>query len=327
VGYPTPAAEVTPSPSAEKKFAVPNSLKMVWNRKDADKAAPAEYVYFRKTFDLKSTKNIDALALVICDNGFTLFVNGKKVGAGSEFKEAYRYNLAPYLHTGPNVIAIEAANHLPDNSLPKRGQAAPGSDNPAGLLFYGRIRTSQAGKERKMDLVTDKSWVQSNQMKTGWEQPQFAATDWQPAVELGAFNMQPWRVAKGYLIGKLASAYEGKVRASLVPADALMVALGRPNREQVVTVRSSEATTLQALELTNGETLSKILKRGAAEIVGNTKNSSALIQDIYERAVGRKPVHAEMQLAQETVGKKPTKEGVEDLLWAMVMLPEFQLIY
>ena len=45
------------------------------------------------------------------------------------------------------------------------------------------------------------------------------------------------------------------VRAALVGADSLQIALGRPNREQVVTVRSPTATTLQALELTNGAEL------------------------------------------------------------------------
>ena len=54
-----------------------------------------------------------------------------------------------------------------------------------------------------------------------------------------------------------------QIRASLVAADPLAVALGRPNREQVVTSRPTVATTLQALELTNGETLAKILHRGA----------------------------------------------------------------
>jgi hypothetical protein len=106
-----------------------------------------------------------------------------------------------------------------------------------------------------------------------------------------------------------------------------MVALGRPNREQVVTVRSSVATTLQALELSNGDTLSQILKRGAAEMAAKTNDSRKLIANVYEQALGRKPERTELQLAEETVGKKPTKEGVEDLLWAMVMLPEFQLIY
>ncbi|MGZ5566639.1 MAG: DUF1549 domain-containing protein [Limisphaerales bacterium] len=326
VGYPMPVAEVDASDATKKKFNVPNSLKWIWNRKDADKAAPAEYVYFRKTFMLKSTKGLDALALVTCDNSFTLFVNGKKVGTGNEFKEAYRYNLAPFLHAGENTIAVEAVNHLPDNSPPKRDQAT-GPDNPAGFMFYGRVRSADKAKQPSLDIVTDKTWIQTNKQQKGWEKPQFAAASWQSAIELGDSNMLPWRVGKGYLSGKLASAYDGNVRASLVSADPLMVALGRPNREQVVTVRSSEATTLQALELTNGETLSQILKRGAAEMASKTNNSRELIASVYEQALGRKPLRAEVALAEETVGPKPTKEGVEDLLWAMVMLPEFQLIY
>jgi hypothetical protein len=34
-----------------------------------------------------------------------------------------------------------------------------------------------------------------------------------------------------------------------------------------------------------------------------------------------------LKLARTLVGDKPTRDGVEDFLWAVVMLPEFQLIY
>ena len=47
----------------------------------------------------------------------------------------------------------------------------------------------------------------------------------------------------------------------------------------------------------------------------------------YNKAVGRKPTAEEIKLAEEVIGKEPQKEGVEDLLWAVAMLPEFQLIY
>ena len=59
----------------------------------------------------------------------------------------------------------------------------------------------------------------------------------------------------------------GSVRASLSDADPLALAMGRPNREQVTTVRQSTATTIQALELTNGDTFAKLLKRGAEQLV------------------------------------------------------------
>ncbi|MCW5977528.1 MAG: DUF1549 domain-containing protein [Bryobacteraceae bacterium] len=45
-------------------------------------------------------------------------------------------------------------------------------------------------------------------------------------------------------------------------------ALGRPIRDQVVTTRAGEATTLQALELVNGETLTRWLSRGARKMLG-----------------------------------------------------------
>lgn len=44
-------------------------------------------------------------------------------------------------------------------------------------------------------------------------------------------------------------------------------ALGRPIRDQVVTTRSSEATTLQALELVNGDALARWLSRGARKML------------------------------------------------------------
>jgi hypothetical protein len=70
------------------------------------------------------------------------------------------------------------------------------------------------------------------------------------------------------------------------------------------------------------------LKRGAQEVVERwPKPGRELIVELYQRALGRKPTGDELRLAQETIGSPAKKEGVEDLLWAMTMLPEFQLIY
>jgi hypothetical protein len=119
-----------------------------------------------------------------------------------------------------------------------------------------------------------------------------------------------------------------ETRAALALADPLMLALGRPNREQVVTVRPAVATTLEALELTNGDTLARMLAQGA-ETWAREAGSSAtgLVETLYRHALGRAPTPAEQQTAEELVGSPVRKEGVEDLLWALVMLPEFQLVY
>jgi mono/diheme cytochrome c family protein len=119
-----------------------------------------------------------------------------------------------------------------------------------------------------------------------------------------------------------------EARAALALADPLMRALGRPNREQVVTQRATVATTLQALELTNGQTLATMLEQGAERwSTGSNTRPAPVIGALYENALGRAPTPAERQAALALVGSPVRKEGVEDLLWALVMLPEFQLIY
>jgi hypothetical protein len=52
------------------------------------------------------------------------------------------------------------------------------------------------------------------------------------------------------------------------PSSTLTRGLGRPIRDQITSIRASDATTLQALELTNGAVLSRWLARGARRMVG-----------------------------------------------------------
>ena len=119
-----------------------------------------------------------------------------------------------------------------------------------------------------------------------------------------------------------------RTRAALVAANPLMLALGRPNREQVVTTRAAAATTLQTLELLNGPTLASHLHRGA-ETTGRraAKTARAIVDDVFERALGREPTPAERRLSTEALGAAAaTASAVEDLLWSVVMLPEFQVV-
>lgn len=119
------------------------------------------------------------------------------------------------------------------------------------------------------------------------------------------------------------------IRAALVAADPLQVALGRPNREQVVPARATVATTLQALELTNGSELAGVLRRGAEKTLQQRPDVApkTLARDLWQRALGREPTRQELEVALELLGQPVRQEGVEDLFWSLLMLPEFQLIY
>lgn len=117
-----------------------------------------------------------------------------------------------------------------------------------------------------------------------------------------------------------------KLRASLVNADALMRSLGRPNREQVVTTRPNHLTTLQALDLSNGPILAQRLSHGAQRLMETKLPAGEVIDTIYRMALGRSPTPAEHVSAMRLVGESPTADSVADLLWIVVMLPEFQLV-
>lgn len=117
------------------------------------------------------------------------------------------------------------------------------------------------------------------------------------------------------------------VRASLVKNDGFQTALGRPNRETVITSRDSPANLLQALELTNGERFNQVLRQGAQSWRSRYPKSNDLIKAVYQRALGRAPLPRELNIAKQLLGAAPTEEAVQDFLWAIVLLPEFQLIY
>jgi mono/diheme cytochrome c family protein/uncharacterized membrane protein len=115
-------------------------------------------------------------------------------------------------------------------------------------------------------------------------------------------------------------------RASLVKNDAFLTSLGRPTRETVSTSRITQANLLQALELTNGSKFNNALQKGAEVWVKKYATSELLIQALYKKILNRPPTFREMNLTKKYIGEKPTVEGIQDLVWAVALSPEFQII-
>jgi hypothetical protein len=119
----------------------------------------------------------------------------------------------------------------------------------------------------------------------------------------------------------------GFARASLVMNNSFLTALGRPNRENVSTNRDSQANLLQALELTNGSRFNEALLKGATDWMKKYNNTDAIVYATFDKLLYRKPTQNELTSAKQLLGNEAGKEQVADLLWAVVLLPEFQLIY
>ncbi|TVP47674.1 MAG: DUF1549 domain-containing protein [Mongoliibacter sp.] len=117
------------------------------------------------------------------------------------------------------------------------------------------------------------------------------------------------------------------VRASLVANNSFLTALGRPNREIVTTSRDSQASLLQALELTNGERLYEVLEKGAVSWREQFHTAELISEQFYQKVLLRKPSQKELKIAKDALGDQPKAEQIQDFFWAVMLLPEFQIIY
>ena len=308
----------------DKLEVLPLTPKWIWATANAHVKAPPASVLFKRVVPLAAAPT-EAWLTIAADNSYAVSINGKNAASASKRSStgADIYDIRAHLKKGDNTITVTALNLLPEGTSPVPREAEGGTpvplpadaDNPAGLILYARVRAEGA----VMDFVSDDAWTAA----VGKAAPT-------AACELGGVDLAPWRVGGHFL--ELAASHKDTLaveRASLVAADPLMAALGRPNREQIMTVRQGTATTLQALELTNGSTLAVLLKKAAEKILADAPvptSPAMLITGLYRHALSRPPTTVELLAAAPLVGSPASSEGVQDLLWALAMLPEFQLI-
>jgi Protein of unknown function (DUF1549)/Protein of unknown function (DUF1553)/Planctomycete cytochrome C len=298
------------------------SARWIWPPSSSARAGEADVIYFRKTFRL-ARMPASARVLVGYDRSYTVFINGQKVGEQKQAGRPRLIDIGPYVRQGSNLLAIAATNGpatRPD------GSPAARRTSPYGLLAQVLIRVSDgAAVPVTVTAGSDRTWLWSARETPAWERPELRPTGWRPALERKA--SPPPRVTETLVRVAAAAGKPGPPRTSLGVADPLTTALGRPNREQVLTTRLAAPTTLQALELLNGETLAALVKKGAQRLLADEPPVGVVIDRVYRRALGRAPSPPEVDASRALLGEKAGPAGVEDLLWAVAMLPEFQLIY
>jgi hypothetical protein len=113
------------------------------------------------------------------------------------------------------------------------------------------------------------------------------------------------------------------VRAALTTLDPFQAALGRPNRDQVVSGRPDLLSTLEAIHLANGPEFASMLREGANALLGTGEPVDELVDRVYLAALARKPDPAERSVAVEMIGEGTLEEGMSDFLWAVFVQPEF----
>lgn len=101
-----------------------------------------------------------------------------------------------------------------------------------------------------------------------------------------------WRVSQTGANAKYAREWELK-------STPMTRAMGRPIRDQVFTTREDAATTLQALELVNGDTLAIELKRGALRLLGELPDAPQNLFDSRTMNKGSKPLDVDITGAKQ----------------------------
>ena len=291
----------------------------IWAHADSAGSPGGERFTFRGRLTLKETPR-QAVAVIAADNEFRLYVGGREVAAGNDWQHPTPIAIGPQLKSGANDLLITATN----------GGRGP---NPAGLYCEIRLQMPDGSIRR---FGTDDAWQWTRETPDArgrfvvgrGPEAREAKIDWQPAV--GVSNDVWTAQVGGELRRALVQGSAGSdrmVRASLLKSDFLMRSLGRPNRDQIVSVRPAELTTLEAIDLSNGATLAEALARGAPRLIAaHGGDADALTTGIFEAALCRGPTEAERAAARELLGEKPSSTAVEDLLWGVLMLPEFQLV-
>ena len=309
--YDAPVARGIVPPGLAEKLSLSSSW--VWGP-SVDKGLPLNGEKILLHRDFKPAKPIRSAGVIAAaDNAYALYLNNRQVLSGEKWTDLDAASITSQVQPGRNRILIVAEN---------RGS----KPNAAGAFAALRLEYEDGTDEV---IVTDASWQVSETVPTGtrpgkWKLDEL---DWETARVL---SNSTWKKQTDANIGiTLASASVGsehRVRASLIKADELMRSLGRPNRDQIVTSRPGELSTLEAVNLSTSPSLIENLRAGAEKLTSSSNGTEGLIEEVYLALLTRLPTVEETEILRAALGDEPSIDGITDLLWALTMTPDFFIV-
>ncbi len=145
----------------------------IWSPAYEKELAPAGTCYFRKTFNLAAAEH--GTVQIGCDDSYDLYVNGRHVGAGQNWKVLDVYDITKYLVPGLNTVAVKAVNS---------------EQGSAGLV--ARVVVKQQGGTH-VDYSTDATWKTALKEFPQWQKSRCDDTQWLAARSFGALGATlPW---------------------------------------------------------------------------------------------------------------------------------------
>jgi putative heme-binding domain-containing protein len=164
----------TADPKARAEFIKLIGANWIWSPAYEKDAVPVGDCYFRKTITIANAVDL-AQVHIACDNQYQLFVNGKQVGTGADWRKMDIHDITKLIRPGINVIAVKGSNT---------------DAGAAGLV--ARVIIKEKGGTFE-SYSTDKSWRTTVKEFANWNQPEFRDREWLEAKVYGPLGaVLPW---------------------------------------------------------------------------------------------------------------------------------------
>jgi len=142
----------------------------IWAAKTTDKQTCRLW----KSFTIPSSTSVSHATLrITVDNGYRLFLDGREIGRGSDWRTITEYDVTWLLSSGRHILAVEGFNDRLE----------------AGLIFGLNI---QLVDQRTMDVVSDDTWRVVPNTSRNWADAKNASSDWPRATVVGVIHQHPW---------------------------------------------------------------------------------------------------------------------------------------
>ena len=141
----------------------------------ADHTFDQQTCRFWRAFEIPRAAVVKQARLrMTADNSFILWIDGREIGRGGEWRTLSEYDVTAVIGPGSHVLAVEAFNDY----------AA------AGFLLGLQIGFADG---QALEIMSDAGWRLVPSPEHGWEKRKHPADRWPAATVIAAFGQAPWQ--------------------------------------------------------------------------------------------------------------------------------------
>ena len=143
----------------------------IWTAKTLDR----QICQFWRAFEIPAGTRVSHARLAMTvDNEFTLYLDGRELGRGAEWRELFDYDVSHLLTPGRHVLAVKAYN----------------ASSFAGMILGLEIELTDA---RILQVKSDSTWRIVPEGARHWEKRMKAPDEWPAATVITPFKEEPWQ--------------------------------------------------------------------------------------------------------------------------------------